>query len=78
MRAEPRQFLLTVIIYKNEQENVFSWQDPEGTLERGKIDILGDEWDARWIQSDLSIALNVFKEVFETGELSEKSLQHMR
>lgn len=48
------------------------------TPERGKIDILGDEWDARWIQTDVAIALRVFKEVFQTGELSKDSLQHIR
>jgi hypothetical protein len=78
MRAEPRKFLLTALIYGDTGDVVISWQNQEGLFESGKVDIAGDDWDARWVQTDISIAINVFKEFFETGELSTETLQHMR
>ena len=78
MRADPSRFLLTAIIYGNEKDKVISWQEPPGTPDRGKTYLAGDPWDARWIQTDINIALRAFKEVFDTGELSHETLQHMR
>lgn len=72
------KFLLIATIYGETGDRVIRWRDPEGTPERGTIDIAGDEWDARSVLSDPSIAIRVFREVFETGELSQYALSHMR
>ena len=77
-RADPHKFLLMAVIYGETEDTAISWQAPLGIPERGKGYIRGDAWDARWIQSDLSIAIEVFKEVFETGELSADTMHHMR
>lgn len=78
MRSAPGQFLLIASIYGDERDQTICWQDPPETPERGVIDVGGDDWDSRWVQTDLSIALRAFKEVFDTGELSDDSLRHMR
>lgn len=78
LRGEEHKFLLIATIYGEAGDRVIRWRDPEGTPERGTIDIAGDEWDARSVLSDLSIAVRVFREVFETGELSQDALSHMR
>jgi hypothetical protein len=78
MRSSPGNFLLMATIFGEKKDKVISWQEPEDSLDRGKIEIAGDDWDARWVQTDVQLALGIFQEAFESGELSNHSLAHMR
>lgn len=78
LRGEPGQYLLMATIFGATGDRVIRWREPEDTPERGKLDIAGDEWDARSVVTNLAIAIRVFKEVFDTGELSEETMRHMR
>lgn len=78
LRADPGRYLLLGSVWNGDRGIPVRWRNPEGTFEHGTIDIAGDEWDARSVLSDLFIAIRVFREVFETGELSQDTLSHMR
>jgi hypothetical protein len=78
MRSDRGRFLLMAATQSDEGDRVISWWELEGTLARGVIDIGGDDWDARSVLTDISLALHVFKEAFDTGGLSAETLGHMR
>lgn len=78
LRGEPGKYVLMATIFGATGDRVVRWREPEGTPEHGVVDIAGDEWDARSVVTDLSIAIRIFKEVFETGAVSGDSLNHMR
>jgi hypothetical protein len=62
----------------NEKLDRLIWWESGDTPYRGTELFGDDEWDARTICSDLTIAKQIFKDLFEHGGLTECSFNQMR
>lgn len=78
LRADPGRYLLLGSVWNGDRGIPVRWRNLGDAFEHGAIDIAGDEWDARSVLFDLFIVIRVFREVFETGELSQDALLHMQ
>jgi len=79
MVALPGQFRLIALTNDSDYKNdVFVWWEPGERPFRGKIRFGDDEWDARTICTDLEVAVRIFRDMFEHGDLSAANLSEMR
>lgn len=62
----------------DEKTNRLVWWEAEDTPYRGTDRLGDDEWDARTICLDVSVAKQMFKDLFDNGKLTERSLVQMR
>jgi hypothetical protein len=83
MCSLPKQF--RIIVLNNEgyneecpKSNLFEWWEPGDTAFRGKIRFGDDEWDARTVASDVSIAHKIFRELYDCGKLSSETWSNLR
>ncbi|MCT8342875.1 MULTISPECIES: DUF6911 family protein [Photorhabdus] len=72
VRTEEGDYLLTLGEVMEDEYNVRSYWDPEGPDQ--KINILGDYWPARQLTKDFDFVVKVFKEFFDTGNVSKELL----
>ncbi|MGV8001694.1 hypothetical protein QPK14_06010 [Photorhabdus temperata subsp. temperata] len=72
VRTEGGDYLLTLGEIVEDEYNVRSYWNPTGSDQ--KIDILGDYWPARQLTKDFDFVVKVFKEFFETGNISTELL----
>ncbi|MGV7959710.1 hypothetical protein QPK13_00870 [Photorhabdus tasmaniensis] len=72
VRTEDGCYLLTLGEVVEDEYNVRSYWDPEGPDK--KINILGDYWPARQLTKDFDFVVKVFKEFFDTGNVSKELL----
>ena len=61
-------YLLTLLEYSNDDSDVRSYWDL--SLPDKKILIHGDYWPARQLTKDFDLVVRIFKEFFETGNVS--------
>jgi len=77
--AEPGKFRLYAATNDSDQKNRFLiWWEPGDSPARGEILIRDDPWDARTVCTDLEVAMRIFRDMFDHGDLSEASLSEMR
>ena len=74
VRAEKQKYLVTML------DNITEDDDEVRTLffkeKKGlpQIDILGDYWDPQLVTDDLDLVISIFKEFYETGNVSQDIL----
>ncbi|RAW81724.1 DUF6911 family protein [Photorhabdus laumondii] len=69
VRMDNGIYLVTML---DENDEIFTFWDP--TQSNDKIDILGDYWPARQLTKDFDFVVKVFKEFFDTGNVSKELL----
>ncbi|MEK9498313.1 hypothetical protein V2H77_17955 [Photorhabdus sp. P32] len=72
VRTEDGYYLLTLGEILEDEYNVRSYWNPEELDQQ--IDILGDYWSARQLTKDFDFVVKVFKEFFDTGNVSKELL----
>lgn len=78
MTSQQGRFRLTVARKSEDLAGaIYEWWDLADSEFRGFVLLGDDRWDSRTFCSDVSVALDVFSELYETGELA-KSMKHMR
>jgi hypothetical protein len=70
--AENQKYLVTLLEDTGEDMNVREYDNPTASAEM--VDILGDSWDARQLTDDFDLVVMLFKEFFETGDVSRQWL----
>lgn len=76
MKALPGQYrLIALTTSANPKEEVQEWWEQKDSPFRGVIRFGDDDWDARVVCSDISVAQNLFKKFFDFGDLNEGLLQ---
>lgn len=76
MTSLPGQYRLTVLTGSDDpKEKLLEWWEEGDSGFRGVIRFGDDDWDSRTVCSDISIAENIFKELFILGDLSSGLLQ---
>lgn len=79
MQVNPRQFRLIALTRdKDTKKELLEWWEPGDAPFRGMVRFGDDEWDARTSSSDISVAENVFHDLYESGQLSPEILQDFR
>lgn len=68
LETENKKFLVTLLEDTGEDIDVREYDNPTASAEM--VDILGDSWDARQLTDDFNLVLMLFKEFFETGDVS--------
>lgn len=61
-----------------EKSNLYEWWEAGDGPFRGMIAFGDDDWDARTVSTDLDIANNTFKDMYENSCLTEISMVQMR
>jgi hypothetical protein len=78
MKSLPGKFRLAVLTRSdNPREEYLEWWELSDSPYRGVTRIGDDDWDSRTVCSDISIAEEIFKELYEKGDL-EMGLAQMR
>lgn len=78
MDSLPGKYRLAVLTRSdNPKEEYLEWWELSGSAYRGAIRFGDDDWDARTVCFDISIAEEIFKELYEKGDL-EVGLAQMR
>jgi hypothetical protein len=72
VQKEGEVSILSLGEYDGEDYNVRSFTND--ATEKQQIEILGNLWDARMICSEFDLVIKIFKEFFETGNVSRKLL----
>lgn len=70
--AEKGSYLVTLLEATEDDTQVRSYSNPARCAEM--VEVLGDCWDARQLTSDFDLVLKMFKEFFQTGNVSEQWL----
>jgi hypothetical protein len=79
IEANPGKYRLYALMRSiNTGKRLYVWWEAEDKEYRGDILIDDDEWDARSVCTDISIAKNYFYNIFESGDLREDYLSQMR
>ena len=79
IEGEPGMFRLYAFTNNPDpKKEIFEWWKPGDTPYRGKIRIQGHPWDARMVCTDLEVAMRIFREMFDHGDLSQATLSEMR
>ena len=72
VRADRGRYLLTLLEYTEDDSDVRSFTNPDA--EPGRVEIFGDYWGSNMITSDFSVVREVFRQFFETGDVSRDLL----
>ena len=79
MTALPGRFRLVVLTkFIDPKDELREWWEPSDEPFRGLERFGDDDWDARTICTDVSVAKQIFKDLFDHGELTESSFRQMR
>jgi pyruvate/2-oxoacid:ferredoxin oxidoreductase beta subunit len=77
-KAQSGRFRIVALTNADDhKERLLEWWESEAAEFRGKIKLGDDEWDARTVCSDLSVAKRIFREYLDSGNLSV-GLENMR
>ncbi|HEY0288389.1 MAG TPA: hypothetical protein VGC62_15470 [Pseudomonas sp.] len=63
---------MTLLEDMGEDTNVREYDNPTASAEM--VEILGDNWDTRQLTEDFDLVVMLFKEFFETGDISRQWL----
>ncbi|GLU36047.1 MAG: hypothetical protein AB7E55_03695 [Pigmentiphaga sp.] len=78
MKSLPGKFRLEVLTRaSNPKEEYLEWWEHSDSTFRGVVRFGDDDWDARTVCTDISVAKAIFKELYETGDL-QAGLSQMR
>lgn len=78
MDSLPGRFRLVVLTRSpNPKEEYLEWWELSDSTFRGVVRFGDDDWDARTVCTDISVAKAIFKELYETGDL-QAGLSQMR
>jgi hypothetical protein len=72
VRSENKTHLVTLFEDTGDDTNVRAYDNPTAIAEM--VDIVGDYWDARMLTNDFDLVVMMFKEFFETGDVSREWL----
>jgi hypothetical protein len=72
IRAEKGYFLLLLGEEDEEDHNVRTYTNT--SIDRGRVDILGDFWDSRIVCTEYDVVMKVLMEFVETGDVSKNIL----
>ncbi|MFK3798499.1 DUF6911 family protein [Pseudomonas sp. NPDC088444] len=72
VRADASNYLVTLLEEVEDDTEVRAYSNPTACAEM--VELLGDYWDARLLTSDFDFVCMVFKEFFETGDVSRQWL----
>lgn len=79
MTSIPGRFrLVTLTKFVDPKDELREWWEPSEAPFRGTERFGDDDWDARTVCTDVSVAKLIFKDLFDHGELTESSLSQMR
>lgn len=79
MTALPGRFRLVVLTkFIDPKDELREWWEPGDEPFRGLERFGDDDWDARTICTDVSVAKQIFKDLLVHGELTESSFGQMR
>jgi len=70
--AENKNYLVTLLEATEDDTDVRTFNNL--TVTPQMIDVLGDFWDARSITNEFGLVIMMFKEFFETGDVSRQWL----
>lgn len=75
VRAENKQYLITMLVNINlDDDEVRFYTNLEIEHEGNQISILGDFWDSTEVCNDIDVVVKIFKEFYETGDVSRSLL----
>ncbi|MFK3798500.1 DUF6911 family protein [Pseudomonas sp. NPDC088444] len=72
VETDVRNYLVTLLEEVEDDTEVRSYSNPAAREEM--VELLGDYWDARLLTSDFEFVCMMFKEFFETGDVSRQWL----
>lgn len=76
MKSLPGLYRLVVLTKSSDPKaELQEWWEPTDSPFRGFVRIGDDDWDARTVCSDITVAQVIFKELFEHGEIPSGMLQ---
>jgi len=79
MVALPGQFRLVILTkFIDPKTELREWWEQGDSPFRGTARFGDDDWDARTVCADVTVAKKVFKDLFDHGELTESSFIQMR
>ena len=79
MESLPKRFRIIALTADEDPKNeLLEWWEPEDAGFRGIIHFGDDEWDARTVSSELTVAKKIFNELYEYGKLSHETLLDLR
>lgn len=79
MESIPNQFRLMVLTRaENPKEELLEWWEPGNKGFRGTIRFGDDDWDARTVSGELSVARQFFNDLYKYGKLTDDLLAEMR
>ena len=76
MKSLPGKYRLVVLTRSADPKSELQeWWEPSDSTFRGVVRFGDDDWDARTVCTELSVALDTFKELFDYGNLPTGLLQ---
>lgn len=79
MVSLPGQFKLAALTrFIDPKAELREWWEPGDAAFRRTVRFGDDEWDARMVSNDISVAKRLFRDLFVHGELTDASLIQMR
>jgi hypothetical protein len=79
MTALPGRFRLVILTKFDDPKNELrEWWEAGDEPYRGTQQLSDHDWDARTVCTDVSVAKQIFKDLFDHGELTESSFVQMR
>lgn len=72
LESDNKRYLMTLLEITEDDTVVRAYDNPTAPAEM--VDILGDSWDARQLTDDFKLVVRLFKEFFETGNVSREWL----
>lgn len=70
--ADRGNYLVTLLETTEDDSDVRFYSNPMASAEM--VEILGNDWDARHLTRDFDLVCNLFKEFFDTGDVSRQWL----
>jgi len=68
LESDNNTYLITLLEDIGDDLNVRAYDNPTATAQM--VEVLGDYWDARMLTDDFDLVVMLFKEFFETGDVS--------
>jgi hypothetical protein len=68
LESDNNTYLITLLEDVGDDLDVRAYDNPTATAKM--VEVLGDYWDARMLTDDFDLVVRLFKEFFETGDVS--------
>ena len=76
MKSIGKKYRLSLLIlHCDPKDQLYEWHEPGDSPFRGLFRFGDDNWDARTICSDISVAQDIFEELLTSGDLTSGLLQ---